>query len=111
MNTSGYVNLDYVVSSVLNETESDERQYERLMQIAIEGYSNDLNLTVLPSVKTISLVPDDKNTVVLPKDYVDYVAIGIEIKGKLHTLTNDEKIKLPESYQCDSMDRTYTDAP
>jgi hypothetical protein len=108
MNTQAYVNIEYVVASVLNEIDDDERDFERLLQLAIEGYSNDLNLSVMPSIKTIELIPDDINTVALPPDFVDYTAIGYESDGRIYTFTNDNKIKLPTSFQCGDLKRTNT---
>lgn len=105
MNTAGFVNIDYVVASVINELDEDERDFERLLQLAIEGYSHDLNLTVMPSVKTIELTPDDQNTVTIPRDFVDYVAIGYESGGRISTFTNDESIKLPSGFECGSLSR------
>jgi len=96
---SGFVNLEYAVKTTIMRMDEDDRNYEKYMQLAIDGVTK-LNMGILPSVKVAHLTLDDMNSCNLPSDYIDYTLIGIEIGGRLWTLTRNTNISLPLGDNC-----------
>ena len=100
MDTTGLISLKHIVSSYQNETgDYSPSNYKRLMQLAIEGYS-DLNIFYSPALKTEYIVVTDINTINVPEDYVDYVRIGLIVDGSIWTLTKNNNIPLLNSISC-----------
>lgn len=90
--SQGFRNLDYVINSVMADLlEPSTVNYQRYLKWAIDCY-NDLTLYRFPSIKTVELKVKDNFTVDLPDDYVDYVAIGVMLSGKLWTLTRNDRL-------------------
>lgn len=85
------------VMSVLNELESPNvnKEYARLVTIAIEGYRH-LKLHAGVSIDVAYLTMNDAHIVALPADYEMFLAVAIEVEGRLWTLTVDETIPLPD---------------
>lgn len=102
MDTSGLVTLRYVVSSALNRIGLDVKFTEKLMQIAIEGFTEmNMFITKTFKVSTIDVNPNT-NLAQLPSDYIDFLRIAITINGKLYTLTRNEQLILPRTDDCGS---------
>lgn len=74
------------------------RQYKRLVQIALEGYS-ELSLWHLNTLEVVYLRMNEAKVVSLPADYIDYTKIGIPINGKLRVLTRHDRILLPREFE------------
>lgn len=98
-NTQGLVTLDYVVASVMNELKSDERDYEYLLQLAIDGF-RELTLFNLNTIRVAYLTLDSNNVANLPIDYNYYTMIGIVVGGQLYTLTKNDNIPLIRETEC-----------
>jgi len=95
--TRGYVNLDYVVRSVMSDLKQYTfHNYQALLQLAAEGFT-DLNLFVTNNVKVAYLPINENFTVDLPEDFIDYVKIGILLNGKVWTLGYNKDIALPRT--------------
>ena len=100
MDTTGLISLKQIVSSYQNETgDYSPSNYKRLMQLAIEGFSN-LNIFYSPSIKTEYITVSDINTIDVPEDYVDYIRIGVIYDGSIWTLTKNDNIPLLRSVSC-----------
>jgi hypothetical protein len=96
--TAGAVTIRYVVMSVLNRMQDYSlKNYKRLVQIAIEGFT-ELSLWHLNSVEVVYLHMSTAKTVQLPSDYVDYNKIGIPINGQLRVITRKDCILLPRVF-------------
>ena len=96
--TAGLVTIRYVVMSVLNRMQDySMKNYKRLVQIAIEGFT-ELSLWHLNSVEVVYLHMSTAKTVQLPSDYVDYNKIGIPINGQLRVITRKDCILLPRVF-------------
>lgn len=103
---SGYVDLDYVVASVISERNEDDRWYEKYLQLAIRGYM-DLQLgDSIKNIKSTELSVNSQNTVALPDDYIDYVSIALVFEGRLVPLTLNRNLAIPTSKICGVWDRT-----
>lgn len=86
--------IDYCVHSVMSENGTNSTSdYQRLLQIAYRGF-RELNLYLMPSIKTVNLPISDLLTVDLPDDYVSYTAIGVCVNGRIITLTLCDEICL-----------------
>lgn len=88
------VSLTYIVNSVMNQMDSDDRDFARLYQIGVTGL-RELWFDVWGEVKTVELIKKANNTVDLPDDYVTWSKIGVmNDHGKLYTLTINKSITL-----------------
>jgi hypothetical protein len=95
---AGLVTIRQVIMSVLNRLSTyDLKSYKRLVQIAIEGYT-ELALWHINSLEVVYLHMSAAKTVNLPSDFISYTKIGIPINGKLKVLTNKEQILLPRLF-------------
>lgn len=97
--TSGYVNLNYVVNSVLMDMdEYTTSKRKKILQYAIFGMT-ELNIFVLPSVEVAYLKQNDDFTVDLPDDYMDYIKVAVEVgdgdQSRIVTLTLNNTLPLP----------------
>lgn len=97
---SQYITLDEVVRSVLIE----EGQYtnHKLLQYTDFGVRTlkELNFDVIQNVKAVELEPHDLNSTRydLPKDFVDYVRIGVCTKGRISPMNQAPNLCTVESY-------------
>jgi hypothetical protein len=94
------VTIRYVVMSVLNRLQDySMKQYLRLTQIAIEGFSEELSLYhIAAGAEVVYLHMSTAKTVQLPADYIDYLKIGVPVNGKLRVLTKHDNLLLPRTY-------------
>lgn len=98
--TSGVVTLNYVVANLKNRLKSyGMTDHLYLLQLVIDAYTK-LNLITLDHVETVYLDMDERNVVVLPDDYLDYVKIGVSLCGRIWTLTLNENIVTPKGEAC-----------
>ena len=82
-----------VVDELLAKTRNSQSERTRWLQLAFDAY-RDLRLYVLPDTVHTKLDMSAINTVDLPEDCLNIVAIGIPKNGQLWTLTQkDEMIK------------------
>lgn len=87
-------NLLYVVRQAQLELDDNTTHRRgKLLQLAIKGF-RELRLSALPSIKVAHLIPNEINCVDFPKDYEFYTKIGVNINGKLWTLTRNDDIIL-----------------
>lgn len=99
--TAGFVNIDYVVKQCLADIQDySTTQYQRFLQFANLGFI-DLNLFVLENIKVAYLPVNPNKTVNLPDDYIYYTKVGIEVNGKIWTLTlNDSQLMPRKTDDC-----------
>ena len=108
--TPGLVTIRYIVMSILNRMEDyTMKRYKRLVQIAIEGFS-ELSLWHLNTLEVVYLRMDVAKAVDLPDDYVDFLKVGVPINGKLRVLTQHNQILLPRTFDPDGAPVGNTDA-
>lgn len=93
--TAGFVNLDTCVRSVMSDlNDFSFHNYRPLLNLAAEGFT-ELNLFAVDNIKSVILPINENFTVDLPKDYIDYLKVGIFINGKVWTLGYNKDIALP----------------
>jgi len=110
-NTSGYVNLNYVVNLVLMDLdEHTTSRRKKTLQYAILGLT-DLNLYVLPSVAVQYLKQNDDFSIDLPDDFLDYIKIGIQVKDTIVTLTLNETLPFPNKNKLKICPNSCVDEP
>lgn len=100
----GWLKLDNIVSSYILKTGEDDRKYETFLQYAIEGVM-ELRLGAMTNVETTKLSVGENNTAPLPNDYLDYLAIGVCIDGRLASLSENSNICLTGDYECGAVSR------
>lgn len=114
-NTSGYVNLNYVVNSVLLDLdEYTTSKRKKILQYAIFGLT-DLNIYVLPSISVAYLRQNDDFTIDLPDDYLDYIKVGVVVGGaderRVVTLTLNETLPFPNTDKLKICPNSCVDEP
>jgi len=106
MKTSAIVSLRYVVSSVLNEKMEDDRNYERYLQLAIEGFT-ELNIGSTKNVEVTYKTVPEINMVDLPNDCIDITVLGRVQGNRIFTLTREDLIPLPRTEECGESTNPY----
>ena len=93
---NSWLSLLQVVRSFMNERkEKSLAGIEGYLQMAIEGYS-DMQIFEMNSIEVAYLdVNKDTNTALLPPDFITMTKIGVEIRGKMWTLTLNNDLLLP----------------
>jgi hypothetical protein len=96
---SGVKTIDYVVHNVQNAiNDMGTTNYRRLLQFAIDGY-HELNLYILPQIKSTFITPDDTGTAAFPNDYIFYTAIGVCVGDSIVNLTMKNNMCPPGAEQ------------
>lgn len=92
-NVSSAITIRQMVAFVQNKLKDySDLAEERLTLIAIRLWQR-MNMLHMPStVEVVYLTPNEANIVNLPSDYVDYVLVGMEINGKIVTLSINERL-------------------
>jgi len=98
--SSGLVTIRYVVMSVLNRLQDYSlKQYMRLSQIAIEGFSEELSLFHLDTgMEVVYLHMSLAKTCALPSDYIKWNKIGYPINGQFKVITHSDSVLLPRVF-------------
>lgn len=97
---SQYITIDEVVRSVLIE----EGQYTNHKLLQYTDYAvrtlKELNFDILQNVKAVELHPHDLNSTRydLPRDFVNYVKIGVCANGKMSPLAKASNLCVAEAY-------------
>lgn len=87
------VNLNFVVRNYQNEQEDLSMcRYLHLLQIVIDGFVELKRSSHYATIETVYLDLDSYNEAVLPADYQDYIAVGINKNGEMWTLTLNDKL-------------------
>lgn len=93
--------IAYVVHSVAADLgETSTKYYQKYLKWAFDCY-RELNLFILPCIKTVVLTVNDNLTVDLPDDYVNYTAIGVKIGRHLYLLGRDDKLLFNQAEDCE----------
>lgn len=101
MAINNLVSLTYIVNAVMNQMDTDDRDFARLYQIGVTGL-RELWFDVSGNVKTIALPVKANHTVDLPVDYTSWSKIGVlNDEGRLYTLTINKSITLYKDTQSD----------
>lgn len=103
--TAGFVNLKYIASHVIMDRNIDDRMMEKILQYVIDGYSVLAMNDIFPSQKVVYLTINEQNTVSLPRDFIDYVLIGLNSGGRIWTLTKNRNLVLPANMDCGEWSR------
>jgi len=96
----GMTTIRSVVMSVLNRLGTyDLKQYKRMVQLAIEGYSEEFSLFHIGlGNEVIYLHMSVAKTINLPADFISMVRIGYPVNGKLRVITKHDSILLPRNF-------------
>lgn len=91
---SAYMTLDSVINNVINdEYGASEHNYMRYLQWGIRGVKK-FNFDIISSFKAIELPITATGTIDLPKDFVDYITVGIIADGRVRSLTRNDKMHM-----------------
>lgn len=111
METKGLITLQTCVDDVLNKLDSySDSLIGRYLRFAERGLSS-LNLFVLNSVRTETLTINKHiNIANLPADFVRLIRLGVNLNGKIYTLTNDNELKVGTYFGCETTERETSDS-
>jgi len=102
---AAYVDMEYVASQVRLRMNLDNRWHEKILQFVIDGFA-ELNLNdTIPNVTTAELTVDSTNIVDFPRDYVEYISIGVRFGGRYIPLVLNTNIVLPTISSCGEIER------
>jgi hypothetical protein len=93
----GKVKISDVISDLLSETDKSIHDYDRLETLALSVLRL-LNLDVLGNIKTKMLKVESNKKVYFPKDYVNYIKVGIvNHEGEIATFTRNKDLALNQN--------------
>ena len=98
---SGYGTLKTIVTDVLNDLfNGDTGRYFQFLRWAVRGYQQ-LKLQVLTGNKSVELTPQtNPYCVVLPNDYLSFVAIGYNKNGRFIRFNEEMRMAVTTSQDC-----------
>lgn len=98
--TKGVCTFDTVVAAVQNASgDYTPRNRERYINLAVEAYM-DMNMFHIGAVTTKKYKPNQAGIIDLPIDYIDYSKVGVDIGGRIVTLSQNRDIVLHTTEQC-----------
>lgn len=90
----GLVTLDSIVRGCLMDIGAGLERHEQFLHWAITSHKK-LCMDIVPqSIKTVELPLTAWKSIEWPKDYLDWVMIGVRVNGIVRSFTNDENIAL-----------------
>jgi hypothetical protein len=105
---SGLTDLNYVVAEVQNElNDYSQNQTQRLLGLGI-SILRDIRIYNQASIQVAYITVNEAGVVELPRDYIDYITIGVKDHGQLRALTLDENMLLDRSESCAEPTREMT---
>lgn len=102
---SGYVSLGYVAKSFIGRTGGDDREYEKILQLVIDGYLELGYTDVIPNVQTTKVTVNEQNVAPFPDDYINYVSISVQHEGRLVPLILNRNIVPLSTQSCGVWER------
>lgn len=103
-----YVPLSYIVRNIQNETEDySEKNYKRMLQIVID-IMRDIRLFNNPAVQVVYFELPDSGVFPFPSDYIDWIKIGIPVRGQFYTLSVNNNMVLNRAQVCAEDIRTMS---
>jgi hypothetical protein len=103
---SGLTDLNYVVAEVQNElNDYSQNQTQRLLGLGI-SILRDIRIYNQAAVQVAYMNVNEAGIVELPRDYIDYIQIGVKDHGQLRTLTLDNNMLLDRGESCAEPTRT-----
>jgi len=98
--TNALVTIRYIVASTLNRLgDYTMKQYKRMAQICIEGFSEEMApFHIGNTMEVVYLHMSAAKTVDLPADYITYNKIGYPINGRLKVISKDNNVLLPRTF-------------
>lgn len=93
---TSFLTIQQVVKSFLNERgEKSLTNYEKYINLACEGFS-ELSIYNLNSINVEYItVNSETNVAILPVDFISMVKIGVNVNGRMWTLTVNNDILMP----------------
>jgi hypothetical protein len=97
-----------VVSKIKSRGRISEKRDPDIFQMVMDGMRQ-LSLFSLNTINVVKLDMDSLNRVTLPDDYLNFLAIGIPVRGKLSTFTRNDKMtrSSDQTFADDSFDTEY----
>lgn len=83
---------------------SDEHDYERLEQFAIEGMRFEMRVHGAPSIRVHREIIPGHGVIQFPDDYIRHTKIGVCVSDRIYTLTMDESICPTTPQVCATID-------
>lgn len=97
---SGLTDLSYVVAEVQNElNDYSDKLRQRLLGLGI-SILRDIRIYNQAAVQVAYMTVNEAGIVELPRDYIDYIQIGVKDHGQLRTLTLDNSMLLDRGESC-----------
>lgn len=94
--TNGRISLDKFINSLLLKENKPLDHYMRYRQIVIEGIMH-ISIFHDSVERVVKLTPDSLSRINWPDDYIDYMALGIPVGGRLWTFTRDDRLVITTS--------------
>jgi len=105
---SGLTDLSYVIAEVQNElNDYSPTQRQRLLGLGI-SILRDIRIYNQASIQVAYITVNEAGVVELPRDYIDYIQIGVKDHGQLRALTLDENMLIDRSESCAEPTREMT---
>ena len=105
---SGLTDLSYVVAEVQNELNNySDKTRQRLLALGI-SIIRDIRIYNQASIQVAYITVNEAGVVELPRDYIDYITIGVRDNGQLRALTLDETMLLDRAESCGEPTRHMT---
>lgn len=83
--------------------------YVELEQYAIDCYTDEFRLNVFTGVEILRQEVNSIGVIPFPKDYIKYTKIGVEVSGRIQTLTLDEDLMLNKPNLCGDLTESSSD--
>ncbi len=98
--SSAMVSIRYCVMNALIRTgDHSMNEYFPLLQLAIDCV-REMRMFDEASIEVAYLIPNEAGIIEWPSDMMDYVKIGIPIKGQLYNLTVNDNMLLNRAQKC-----------
>ncbi len=95
----GYISLDEVINSYIDENQKGQTDFFRIWQIAYRSMAL-LGLQIFFEIKSLKLPINPNQTVNLPTDFNNYVKVGVlNGAGEIVNLHFNNLQSLPTNYQ------------
>jgi hypothetical protein len=103
------VELDKVIRDACEQDgDTDYKYYMKFMRLA-NAAMRDLNLFVIPILKTEKFVVDSTRVIDMPSDFVYYTKVGLMRHGRVVTLSLNNDMHMEEEPLCDCENKDEAD--
>lgn len=102
-------NIRWAVLSQMNRMGLANTEYALCEQFAIDCYTDELRLLTMKGVEVYRQVVNSVGSIPFPPGYIKYTKIGIDVGGRIQTLTLDSDLMLKKPTICGSLEESTSD--